>query len=498
MKRYFMFIVLVVFATNTILVTSCKKDKENKAPVITLVSPGDNGVFISGTDIIFSGTAIDNEDGELTDLKWASDKDGQIGSGKSFTVKNLSVNTHVITVSAVDKNGKSTSISFKVIVQTMEISVSILTSNQNPYFEGDTIVFEAGITTTNNITIPDKNIIWKSDIDGVLGSGKKLKFNKLHSNTHKISVTATDSVFSTYSAEKTLTVVPNVITISISKPVSNLYYAQNSAVPFECSISTSNNIPVASELIVWKSDIDGQIGTGFSFNRSNLSVGKHIITVTVSDGLYQSNSITKSLSVVTAIQYNFYRMLEYMSGSFSSSNHADTTVNQYIVDVRLHMRQIWKDRNVGENIFWLYVEQAYADDLEHPYRQRVYKVMMSQSGELYDEIYSIPTPATYLHGFNNPEIFNTLFENNLTLKDNCGLNFSWNETKQMYDGATTGHLCFTTSIPGVSYITSVSELGLTKMTSWDRGYSASGAWVLGPDWPYIFDKLENYPFIHQK
>jgi hypothetical protein len=187
----------------------------------------------------------------------------------------------------------------------------------------------------------------------------------------------------------------------------------------------------------------------------------------------------------------FEQMLTWMCGSFSSENHADTTVNQYIVDVRLHVAQIWDDRNVGENIYWVYVEQAYASNLSSPYRQRIYKMMIAPDGQMYDEVYSIPSPATYLHGYNTPDMFDALTEADLTQKAGCDVYFDWNGS--YYEGETSGTGCGA-SIPGISYIQSFSSFHPDHMTSWDLGYNAAGAWVMGPDWPYIFDKLESYTF----
>jgi len=194
----------------------------------------------------------------------------------------------------------------------------------------------------------------------------------------------------------------------------------------------------------------------------------------------------------------FNQMLSWMCGSFSSKNHADTTINQYIVDVRLNMAQIWSDRNVGENIYWLYVEQAYASNLNSPYRQRIYKVMMDAAGNITDEIYAIPNPSNYLHAYTDPSAFNTLTASNLSIKDGCNVAFTWNSTGQYFTGETTGHNCLAAGVPGVSYITSDATIHQTYMTSWDRGYNASGTWTMGPDWPYIFDKVGSFPFTSTK
>lgn len=214
---------------------------------------------------------------------------------------------------------------------------------------------------------------------------------------------------------------------------------------------------------------------------------------TTNAGISYGNEVSFTTSTIK--KELFKKMLSWMCGSFSSHNHADTTVNQYIVDVRLHMNQIWADRDTTGNVYWLYVEQAYASNLNSPYRQRIYKVMLDANGNIYDEIYAIPSPSTYLHAYNNPSVFNNLNASQLTLKDGCNVAFTYNNSGKYFVGTTTGNSCMAAGVPGVSYITSDATIHSDYMTSWDRGYSASGYWVMGPDWPYIFDKIETYPFV---
>ncbi len=214
---------------------------------------------------------------------------------------------------------------------------------------------------------------------------------------------------------------------------------------------------------------------------------------TNSEGTVYGNELT--YSTVAGSDDRLEQMVEWMCGSFSSENHADTTINKYIVDVRLHMCQVWDDRNVGENVYWLYVEQAYASNLSSPYRQRLYKMMIDENGDLYDEVYSIPTPATYLHGYNTPEMFDAFTEADLLIKENCNVKFTYEG--DFYSGATAGVDCHA-AIPGVDYIISKSTMYPDHLTSWDLGYKTSGQWVMGPDWPYIFDKVANYPFEASK
>ena len=51
-----------------------------------------------------------------------------------------------------------------------------------------------------------------------------------------------------------------------------------------------------SSYLVWRSNIDGQIGLGASFSRV-LTVGSHTITVTVTDSTGHATSATRSVTV---------------------------------------------------------------------------------------------------------------------------------------------------------------------------------------------------------
>ena len=85
---------------------SLPSGSENAVPSVTISAPQDGVVAIEGDAIPFAGSADDAEDGDLTSsLVWVSDRDGNLGSGGSFSVSTLSVDTHVITASATDTDG---------------------------------------------------------------------------------------------------------------------------------------------------------------------------------------------------------------------------------------------------------------------------------------------------------------------------------------------------------------------------------------------------------
>ncbi|MGI0057090.1 MAG: hypothetical protein ACREAK_06915, partial [Nitrosarchaeum sp.] len=87
------------------------------SPSVSITNPIDGLISVDGSEIIFTGTATDIEDGILTSsIIWTSDLDGFLGSGDSLTTSSFSVGTHVITASVTDSTSKTNSISITITI----------------------------------------------------------------------------------------------------------------------------------------------------------------------------------------------------------------------------------------------------------------------------------------------------------------------------------------------------------------------------------------------
>ncbi|HXW04556.1 MAG TPA: M36 family metallopeptidase [Vicinamibacterales bacterium] len=89
----------------------------NTAPSVTISTPANNSSFTVGTAISFSGSASDAEDGSLSSaLVWTSSRDGQIGTGASFSRADLSVGTHTIAASVTDSGNLTGSAGISITI----------------------------------------------------------------------------------------------------------------------------------------------------------------------------------------------------------------------------------------------------------------------------------------------------------------------------------------------------------------------------------------------
>lgn len=97
----------------------------NEALVVSIITPPDGSGFTAGESILFLGSATDPEDGAITDLTWASNVDGQIGTGESFSYDSLSVGEHRITLVAADSDNNLGSDSVTITVSEQPVSTHI-------------------------------------------------------------------------------------------------------------------------------------------------------------------------------------------------------------------------------------------------------------------------------------------------------------------------------------------------------------------------------------
>ncbi|CAA6690708.1 MULTISPECIES: sulfatase-like hydrolase/transferase [unclassified Lentimonas] len=107
----------------------------NIAPTTTITTPADGSSVVFGTNVNFTGTASDFEDGDLTtSLAWTSDLDGSLGTGASVNTTTLQMGAHTITASVTDSGSQAGTSSIALTVTSPPVG------NVDPQFITDPIV----------------------------------------------------------------------------------------------------------------------------------------------------------------------------------------------------------------------------------------------------------------------------------------------------------------------------------------------------------------------
>lgn len=192
----------------------------------------------------------------------------------------------------------------------------------------------------------------------------------------------------------------------------------------------------------------------------------------------------------TQSESHYSALFKCLSGAFSSEEQHKADAENYF-DIRLHMTPIWPHRSDG---YWLYVEQARADAMDRPYRQRVYQLVQLGENEFESRVYELPgeTPADALKfagAWKDPGKLQGVSSENLKLKAGCSI-FLKRLPDGTFEGATRGNGCAST-LRGAAYTTSEVKLAPDQMISWDRGWDKDGKQVWGAETGgYIFKRIK--------
>lgn len=87
---------------------------------------------------------------------------------------------------------------------------------------------------------------------------------------------------------------------AITSPSNGASFVQGASVAFAGTGTDPEDGTLSGSALAWTSNIDGAIGTGVSFAKTNLSVGVHTITLTVTDANGVTASAVRTVTITTA------------------------------------------------------------------------------------------------------------------------------------------------------------------------------------------------------
>ncbi len=277
------------------------------APVVTITSPDDGALINTPEAVNLIGSAVDEEDGELTgsSLRWSSDVDGSLGTGENLVVE-LSVGDHELRLVATDSDENT---------GFAAVNVTVAGENQPPqafidapddgdvFIEGTTVTFEGHADDPEDGELAGASLFWTSSVDGSLGSGTQVDASGLSLGPHSIVLTAVDSQGEQGLASIEIEIAPVGTNlppdVEITSPADNDSFVEGDTIDFAGVAEDPEDGALSGSDLSWLSSIDGIFGSGESVSIDTFSPGVHTITLTGTDseGLDGFASITVVVNV---------------------------------------------------------------------------------------------------------------------------------------------------------------------------------------------------------
>lgn len=279
----------------------------NQPPTAEITTPTDGSVVSYFRTVFIHADISDPEiTGDFTGtVVFRSDKDGVLcrntgfGGGGCTSPSPLSIGTHLITVTVTDRFDAVATDSITVQSVNSDPTVDITQPANNATFgEEQTITLRGTVRDSDETLLPDGSIVWRSNIDGILGNGQEISVS-LSPGTHTITLTATDELGSTGQDTITLNIeeASGLPTALIVSPEHLEFVSAGVPATFVAQATDPQDGILSGSRVVWSSNIDGVLGTGnpLSVTLSGDACGptRHTITlrVTDSDGNQASHSI---------------------------------------------------------------------------------------------------------------------------------------------------------------------------------------------------------------
>lgn len=297
----------VGLASAGVLLAGCGGDgggtgPDNQSPSVSISSPSDGATFVEGELITFEGSASDPEQGTLAGdaLTWESDLDGELGGGRSLSRRDLSVGDHVVTLTASDREEARGSATVSITVQPNQAPSASISSppDDTTFGQGAPIDFEGSGDDPEEGSLTGASLEWSSDLDGALGTGASLTVTDLSVGDHVVTLTASDPQGATGTDSVSLAVESNgQPTPTITSPSDGAAFLEGESIDFQGSGSDPEDGALSGGDLVWTSDVDGEIGSGETFSRSDLSSGDHTITLEATDSRNASTTTSVEITV---------------------------------------------------------------------------------------------------------------------------------------------------------------------------------------------------------
>ncbi|MBF0099538.1 MAG: PKD domain-containing protein [Desulfobacterales bacterium] len=283
-------------ATNSIHIQIHQPD--NKLPLATIVYPSNTASCVVNESISFQGSGTDS-DGSIASYHWNFGDDSQ-STEQNPTHTYTTSGTYTVTLTVTDNKGSTgkATLSIQITAGNSAPTASIQSPlNQASYMVGESISFIG-----TGVDPEGGTLIYQWDFgDQNTSSLQQTEhtYNAFGTYTVRLKVIDTDGVFATQ--EITIIIRAKAI-VKIINPASESNYTEGDAITFTGNATDPANGQLNNITLAWTSNIDRQLGTGDTVTKSNLSIGRHTITLTATD----TNGVSSTDTITITVQKRIF------------------------------------------------------------------------------------------------------------------------------------------------------------------------------------------------
>ena len=291
---------------------------KNEPPSIEITSPLSGQIFTNGDFINFSANVTDENWG-VKSVTWSDQNNTFERSIKDFGSNNLlPVGDHILTLTAEDFRGAIASKQVAITILNNPPEITLQSSAKNRYEFGELFEIATEVSDFEDGKLTGLNLQWMFVDGGIAGYDTLYQSRELAAGNYQIFLIATDSNgASTYSDTVSITVDTEKLppTIDILSPVTFSTFDDQESITLHAQAQNQFGNPLPG--VEWSSNIDGNIFNQGLFNTSNLSVGTHELTASITDVNGFSANKTVSITVYpSALRVNITK-------PFSGSKYSD-------------------------------------------------------------------------------------------------------------------------------------------------------------------------------
>jgi formylglycine-generating enzyme required for sulfatase activity len=145
--------------------------------------------------------------------------------------------------------------------------------------------------------------------------------------------------------------------VNITSPLDGESFIEGVSITFAGAGEDFEGAALPDSVLIWRSDVNDNIGTGTSFENDNLSLGPHVITLTGTDSKGRSDSESISIDVTPSAAFVLIRADTFTMGSPSDEPNRDS-------DETLHLVTLTSDFYISATEI---TNQQYADMAQWAY-----------------------------------------------------------------------------------------------------------------------------------